>query len=131
MPRLAWIAWALGIGALLLAVFLPPGGASWLRREIQPLSHALSWGDRVSPYIDLLHVALFAWLAMCAAWLRRFASLLPLTAVLLVLAIGSELAQAFVPGRKPSVDDFLGDVLGIGLGYAVAGIVVLLRRPRG
>ena len=48
MPRMAWIALSLGIGALLLAVFLPPGDVAWLRREIAPLSRALSWTARVA-----------------------------------------------------------------------------------
>ena len=49
-----------------------------------------------------------------------------------ILAAGTELAQAHVPGRAPELTDWLADMAGALIGLAVAGpLVRLLLRVRG
>ena len=48
----------------------------------------------------------------------------------LALAVGTELAQAFIPGRGADLADFAADALGLAFGLLAGRVLVLRPRPR-
>lgn len=91
------------------------------------------WGFSVHQ-LDLLHIPLFAGLAMVTLWAivapRVPRALCVLLAVTL-FAGGDEILQLWVPGRVASFADFardaLGAVIGVGLSEAMRPVAVALR----
>lgn len=99
--------------------------ASWL-----PYAQALDQSS-VSEYSDKwVHLGLFALLGSLAArlwWgLGFFKSA---TLWLVMLAVGTECLQHFIPGRGASVADLLADVAGLALGAAAWRLMHLRGEP--
>lgn len=72
----------------------------------------------------LIHVLLYTTLGAALAWGRHHGPLRPPHAVLLgigyVYGALDEWHQSFVPGRTPSAADWVADMVGVTLGYALA-----------
>lgn len=68
------------------------------------------------------HVAAFAVMALCGlfGWRGRPRVTLTLTLALTALGIAIEIGQHFVPGRTADWRDVVADVVGVGLGLALA-----------
>jgi VanZ family protein len=100
-----WImaAWLVLVGAVFVVALLPSAGPPGL------------WG------IDkIVHFAVFLGLAAVpAAVLPEIRSVLGTQVFLLVVGLGIEATQAFIPGRVGSLGDFLADGLGIAAGMAL------------
>jgi len=125
---LALTALLLAVTALLVAVTLSPATMSWLRADHPLLGQPMNWLEGVSPRIGLVHVLLFAGIALPLALLWRGASWWMLGLALLAFALGSELLQFAIPGRNPRVVDVRDDLLGAALGMALAfGLRALWR----
>lgn len=102
-----------------------------------PGRQAARWG--ISPYmLDLLHIPLFAGLALVTMWAvvaprarRAMFVLLGLT----LFAGVDEFLQLWVPGRVASLADFARDALGIAIGIALSAgvrpVALALRRESG
>ena len=79
----------------------------------------------------VLHFAAYFVLGAALAWAGRNARGRSLHVALItagvLYALSDEWHQSFVPGRDPSAGDFVADVVGLGLAYGLA-LLVLLRR---
>jgi VanZ family protein len=77
------------------------------------------------------HLAAYACLALAGGIAYRGGrSLFMIAAGLLLLGLGLELVQAFLPGRSASGYDVLANVIGTALGAAAAISISNIRRPR-
>ncbi len=101
---------------------------SELREIPEPLRPLAALDDK------LIHVLLYSTLGAALAWGRWRGPIRPPHALL--LAVGylygalDEWHQGFVPGRTPSVGDWVADVIGVTLGYAVVlGLLSLAAPP--
>lgn len=97
-------------GATLLLIFvgtLMPG--DWMRGAEGLLRPGLPWPE-------LGHFVLFALLASSPLFGPGWRGALRAMACALVVALSTELLQAWVPGRQPSVADALLDLAGAGVG---------------
>lgn len=75
----------------------------------------------VDPFDKLVHIVFFALFLFFAGSGIRDIAFLPVLGVL-VLAIGSEIAQGMVPGRIISIEDVLANAVGCALGlYLLRG----------
>jgi VanZ like family len=102
-----------------------------------PGRQAARWG--FSAYaLDLLHIPLFAGLALVTMWAlvapRAQRAILVATGLVLFAGI-DEILQLWVPGRAASFADFARDALGIAIGIALAEgarpVALALRRDSG
>jgi VanZ family protein len=125
---LRWLAVAVVVAVIGAAVLLPNTGLAALRRQFPQFSQLLSWLDHAMPSVDLVHVICFAALTVCvffawrsAAWRLKLGALLGLAAV-------SEFVQFWVPGRRPSWNDFFDDLAGIAVGALIWGLVYAVQR---
>jgi VanZ family protein len=96
----------------------------FLLSETEPVSSGL-WtlvNDKVA------HLALYLVLGVALAWGRhRARKKIPLGLLILAgMAYGAsdEWHQSFVPGRTPSLGDFLADSLGVAIGVGVAAALL-------
>lgn len=91
-------------------------------------------GRHADKFLHILEFAVLGWLL--AFGFSRIRSLSPRgrTAFALlagtVLAILDEVHQSFVPGRNADVWDAVADVLGVGLGILIFGLVIRRRASR-
>lgn len=98
--------------------------ASWL-----PLAAVLDAADAGAHADKLVHAGLFGTLGFLAAcaWLtageRR-----AMAFALLLVGVATELLQGLVPGRGPSVADWIADALGVVLGM-VGALCMPVPRP--
>lgn len=77
-------------------------------------------------YFHHVHAYLVLMLVGTAGWGLRRGLILGLT----VYAILLELAQTLSPGRQTSLMDMLASLAGVGLGYAIARLILLLLKRR-
>lgn len=81
---------------------------------------------QLGPVTHVAHVAIFAilvllWMrALTQAWLSPPRAVLLCVAVGVVLAVGTEWAQYWVPGRWPGMGDIARNLLGLALGLALS-----------
>src|SRR5687768_8466726 len=118
LRRLAFVAWWLGWGALLLATLSP-----------QP-DLPLELSDKT------WHVLGFALMTAAAVGFAHEArALLGWAAFALLVGAVVELGQTFVPSRSPDIRDFVADAIGCAVGLVLAllwlAVVIapLRRRP--
>jgi VanZ family protein len=98
---------------------------------------AARWG--ISRYtLDLLHIPLFAGLALVTIWAivaPRSQRAIMVVAGLVLFGAVDEILQLWVPGRAASFADFARDALGVVLGVAFAEgvrpVALALRRESG
>lgn len=80
----------------------------------------------------LLHLCLYAVLGAALAYARGGGAGAVSHGVMIAIGaaygISDEWHQSFVPGRVPSVGDWLADVAGVALGYGLVFLVVYRRR---
>ena len=80
-------------------------------------------GVRLGNRPDLLHCLAFALLTLLVRWARwPWRSRLAIT-TLVLYGLGTELAQAVIPGRNAAVLDAAANVLGIVMGLTVSEMV--------
>ncbi|MDO9508692.1 MAG: VanZ family protein [Thermovirgaceae bacterium] len=101
--------WVAGIIAFLLISIMPIGRT--------PLS-AIDMGDKIAHFGVFFILSLFPTATEAAS--RKTVFL-----VLLLVALGSEVIQVFVPYRSGEVMDFIADMLGF---FAGSGVGFVLRR---
>lgn len=119
---LRWLLLCLGVAALITAVLLPSHVLAWLRSDYYAwLGRPLNWLDTASTdWLDLTHVVLFSGIALLVASLWPRQGLWRIAVLLMGLAVITELAQFWVPGREPRLGDVFDNLLGIALGLAMA-----------
>lgn len=119
---LRWLLLGLGVAAVIVAVMLPSSVLAWLRSDYyQWIGRPLNWLDNASTeHLDLTHVALFGGVSLLVACLLPRVRVWKIALVLLGLAVATEVAQFWVPGRSPKLGDVYDNLLGIALGLAVA-----------
>lgn len=120
----------LSVALVIVAVALPSSTLSWMRRDYGWLGGPLNWIERIPSRFDLMHVTLFAWIALLLSCLWTRASWWRMAAALLGLASATELVQLIVPGREPTFNDLHDDVIGIVIGLALGSVLRWLVRPR-
>jgi glycosyltransferase involved in cell wall biosynthesis len=115
----------LGLSAalLLFAVLIPSRLLGWIMSNVAWFGRFVNWMADVSPRVNLMHVVLFAVIALLAGWSHRRWSRWQIAAVLALVGITTELVQFLVPGRHPRVDDLWCDALGIAAGLGLAALV--------
>lgn len=79
----------------------------------------------------LLHFSAYAGLAFLLAWaipkkIGGYSGLLFAGATVIAYAAIDELTQGFVPRRRPDLDDFIADLLGMTCGFIVYKLLRLL-----
>jgi len=99
------------------------------------------WAARmgISPFLlDLLHIPLFAGLALVTMWAivaPRVPRAITVAAGLVLFGAVDEILQLWVPGRVASFADFsrdgLGVVLGVAFAEAMRPVALALRRESG
>lgn len=72
----------------------------------------------------LLHFSAYAGLAFLVAWaipkrIAGYSGLLIAAAIVIAYAAIDELTQGFVPRRRPDLDDFIADLLGMACGFII------------
>ena len=119
---LRWLLLGLGVAAVIVAVLLPSDVLAWLRSDYYMwIGRPLNWLDNASTeHLDLTHVALFSGISFLVACLWPRAQVWRIALSLLLLAVATELAQFWVPGREPRLSDVYDNLLGIALGLAIA-----------
>lgn len=122
--RTARRAWALLLVLLSLAI---------VALAMTPASQEITPDTGLDKVEHVVAFGALAWCGVLALW-RRPAALSWLTAGLLLLGVGIELAQSLVPGRTASWNDIVADALGIALGLALttvlAGALERRQTPR-
>jgi VanZ family protein len=81
-----------------------------------------SWGFN-SALLDLAHIPLFTGLTLVTLWAvvgRRAQRLAFVVLMIVAFAAVDEWLQRFAPGRVASFADFVRDVIGVGIGVALA-----------
>lgn len=121
--------------ALVLALLLAPNTfLRFLRVEYRWIGRAMFWVEIHSNGINLAHILAFVALGF-ATRLALAARTSVLLAAALALAVASELAQFWVPGRTPRLSDVALDLAGALLGIAAAALLVWMgeraARPAG
>ena len=129
---LRWLLLVAGVAAVMVAVMLPSDVLSWLRSDYYLwFGRPLNWLDNAStPQLDLTHVAMFSGVSLLVACLWPRVQVWRIALCLMLLAVATELAQFWVPGRTPKLTDVYDNLLGIALGVAVATPVRWLRRRK-
>ena len=119
---LKWWLCAVLVALVVVAVILPTSALSWLRRDYEIIGLPLLWLDDASASLplDLTHVALFGLVGFAMAVLWPRARWWQIALPLLILAVGSELLQSWVPGREPKISDVIDDLVGAAIGCALA-----------
>lgn len=131
LSRILFLVILVLVGVLLL---VPNSALNFLRAEYGWLGSMANGIDRVhaGTGIDLDHAIVFAALGAAAGaafWERRWPVLV---AGLAVLAVASEIAQFWIPGRTPLVSDAMIDLGGAVAGLALARLALeAARRTRG
>ena len=128
--KFAPVALAASAGLVAMSVGLPNTELAWLRAEYRWLGTPLNWIEHQWPDFGVVHVVLFALLgaSACATWPR--ASLWRLAVGLFAFGCGSELLQAWVPGRTPMVRDLVDDFIGAALGVGIGSLIRIWQVPR-
>ena len=128
---LRWLLLGSGVAALIVAVLLPSDVLAWLRSDYYMwIGRPLNWLDNASTeYLDLTHVAMFSGISLLVACLWPRVPVWRIALCLLLLAVATEVAQFWVPGRTPKLSDVYDNLLGITLGLAVATLIRWLGRP--
>jgi glycosyltransferase involved in cell wall biosynthesis len=122
------VALFLSAGLLLFAVLIPSSLLGWLMGNVRPFGRFVDGMAALSPRVNLMHVLLFAWIALLAGWDggRRRAGQV---AVALALAgLATEAVQFLIPGRHPRLDDLWCDALGIMIGLTMAAALAWVRQ---
>ena len=127
---LRWLLLGSGVAALIVAVLLPSDVLAWLRSDYYAwIGRPLNWLDDASTEnLDLTHVAMFSGISLLVACLWPRAQLWRIALCLMLLAVATEVAQFWVPGRTPKLTDVYDNLLGIALGLAVSIPIRWLRR---
>ncbi|WP_240098611.1 VanZ family protein [Thermomonas flagellata] len=120
------------LALVLLAVLVPNDLIAAARAHWAWLNRPMIWIENLHSTVNLFHLLLFALLGAVAAlalpaWRARRIAL-----ALLLIGIGTEVAQIWIPGRDPRVSDVLIDLLAGLAGWAVpAALRALWVRGRG
>ncbi|TDX26962.1 VanZ like protein [Modicisalibacter xianhensis] len=114
MPTRSRLAWVFAVFFLFFLLFavggLIPGA---LRDTIE------GWLGLPFPVPPVAHFVLFLAMAFCLPWAWPRLQVAGTLVIMLVLGAVVELLQAWIPGRTPSLEDFLLDTLGAGLGCLI------------
>lgn len=82
----------------------------------------------------VVHVGLYGVLGATLVWGRLRATSPPPVALLVCLGVlygaSDEWHQAFVPGRDPSLGDWIADTVGVLLGYWITSMIVRTKASR-
>ncbi|HET7930109.1 MAG TPA: VanZ family protein [Rhodanobacteraceae bacterium] len=128
LRHLGLIGLALSLVGAVAGALVPASVMGWLRVEVPGFALAWDWLDASLPWLNPLHVIAYAWLALLWKLLAPRGSWWRMPVVLLVVGIGCEVLQQFVPTRQPRVTDVLSDALGIAIGWGVVMAVQRMRR---
>ena len=129
--KLQWhrMGWGVLLASLLFVfagTVAPAPVIGWLRMELPLFARCWDALDHLLPFLNPLHILLYAWIAILWRWLAQG---WPGWMILLLgggFAVVSEALQVLAPGRTPRFSDVLNDlagmVLGLGLATAIDGI---------
>lgn len=119
--------------ALVVWVLLVPNTfLRFLRLQYRWIGVPMNWIEAHSTSVDLAHLIAFLALGFAARLGMPHRTRMVL-AIAVTVAIASEIAQFWVPGRTPRVSDVGLDIAGALAGVACAGFLLWLAgtRPRG
>lgn len=126
-----WLGVLAGVALLLVAMLLPGSTLAWFYTDATlPGRWLVHLEQTAFPFSRWFHVLVFAWLAWCLCRLFPRQPRWRLAALLLGLAVFSELLQLPIPGRTAGVGDLLDDLVGIGIGLGVDALGRWRRRRR-
>ena len=110
------------VALVFVAVLLPSDVLAWLRSDYYTwIGRPLNWLDDASTeQLDLTHVVLFAGVSLLVACLLPRMRAWQIGLLLVGLAVVTEVAQFWVPGREPKLSDVYDNLLGIVIGIAAA-----------
>ena len=113
--------------ALVLASVLMPGACiHWMRRRWEWFAYPLDWIGSVGSFVSLIHLILFLLLGVAIRMALPRWRIGGGALALLVLGVGTELAQIFIPGRHPIVSEMAVNVVAGLVGWGLAH--ALMRR---
>jgi hypothetical protein len=113
---------------VLIAMLLPDTGLAFLREEYGWLGSRVAWLEGFWPEVDMDHVVAFGVLGLAGRLAGMRLARWRTAAALAALAVLTEIAQFWIPGRTPLVSDALLDLAGALIGYAAAAAVLWRRR---
>jgi VanZ family protein len=133
--RRIWRIALLLVASLLVFVLLAPQPVVlFLRKEFEWLGRLVNWLELMSrPGMNLSHILAFAITGLIARLALRTTPTRVLLLATLVLAVATELAQVWLPGRTPRIGDVLDDAVGALLGIGLATLLGARRakpKPR-
>lgn len=133
MKTISRISFVLVLGLVFLGLALPYAVLSgiWHQLGLGWVEPVVQWLKTARPGLSLDHLVAFVAVgALCRVALPRVPARLALLGLVL-LAVGTEAVQVFVPGREAHLGDALMDLVGGVAGYAaVAGVARLVRRNK-
>ena len=123
--RIAWVILLVSLIAVFVGTVAPQPAIAWLRMQA-PL-FALIWDslDALLPWLNPLHILLYAWLAGLCRVLSPSGSSRSILLFGSVFAAVSETLQLLAPGRTARISDVFNDVIGILIGLM---LVAMIRR---
>lgn len=130
----AWIAWlargmlGAAVAVVTVAVLLPNTRLAALREQWQWFSESISWVEQLWPAVDMVHVVMFCSVGVLAALAFPRWRINRLLLAIAVLAVISEFAQLWVPGRTASVAEAALDVAAAAVGLALVALARSLGR---
>jgi VanZ family protein len=103
----------------------------WLSSQSRPLGQTLSnpvaYASHFTVYLVLVVLAMFALFGLPGAGEHRGRTVAASFILAALYGISDEIHQSVVPGRDPSLLDWLVDVAGSGTGAALAALVLWRR----
>ncbi|MEJ5207479.1 VanZ family protein [Denitratimonas sp. CY0512] len=117
------------MAVVLIGMLLPASNVGWLRQQLPVLVTIWDWLNMHLPWLNPLHVLLYAWMAMLWGIALPRRGLLQGVLLLFVFSVASEALQLLAPGRNARFSDVANNGLGIILGMAF--VMVLFRLSRG
>ncbi|HET8744170.1 MAG TPA: VanZ family protein [Ramlibacter sp.] len=115
------------LGVLVVLLLMPNTFLRFLRVQYRWIGVPMNWVEAHSASINLAHLIAFLVVGFAARLAMPGRSRATL-AIIVAVAIVSEIAQFWVPGRTPRMSDVGVDVAGTLAGAACAGLLLWLSR---
>lgn len=128
LRRFETVVLLLSLAAMVLGALIPSSVMGWLRTEVPGFAQAWDWLDASLPWLNPLHIIVYAWVALLWRLMFPRRSLWRVPLALLVVGVACEWLQQFVPTREPRWTDVLSDAIGIAIGWGVAIVFNRMRR---
>ncbi len=119
---------ALLVAMVVGAMALTSGNMSDLRVALPPLSRAMNWLEGMPVQLDMDHVAFFMAITFATRLLLPRLRWWWIFFGVVVLALGTELLQFWIPGRTPKLQDARDDLVGGAAGLLIGTLPLWLGK---